>query len=560
MRRLTRDPVRVRRGLWLANAVVVIAVLGTLGAIAFARIALWPTPARHRVVRELPPPAAGAFEHGGQPLADPALAAVFGGTAAPFGAAADGGQAPDGGSPLTDFVLATDDDRSAGGLRATPRTVMLQQLLAPPAITAHGAELTRAWGDMIGALARWVYVPQSGRDYDEVVSSFKDRVRAVSDRLAAAGLGYYLEGDVITSGHTAHALVYAYRVESVGFVAAHGEPRRVLELRRLDHLNFAHAMMGMQSEDLGDPVLLLDQIDEHVAHKILPVLSAWARYPLGDAAWAEGNDSERIGRVAGVAVRGEILAALQPGATEATASASDPGPEVHAAVVTAELLTARDQILETWGHTRIDAVFVPDDFLARMESRVPHYQWKRVHEIEDALALAGAGRIGERVQQLIAASVRRHEAQHGLDADRDPRLPYPDALAAMIGPSEDRAGQPRNFADHCRNELSAYVSQIANDPITPKTTYFHLASFAFDRRMWGTPESYAAVIISEALARHLAPDQRVAPVIHDGYIDRLRLIDLAQLIAATEPELLHAAARDTWHDLYGEDLTAIVDR
>jgi hypothetical protein len=526
----------LRRQLWIANSIVVIAVLTAAGALAFGALTWWPARGAHHAERPLPPPAAGAFEHGGTPLSDPALALVLE-------------------QSLPELVASADEDRQSGAMRSPRRAELVLALLGDPAVTAHGTPFTRAWDDMITGLESWVHVPKSGRSYDAVVTTFKDRVRAVSDQLAAAGLGYYLEGDVITSGTTQHALVYAYRVEQVTFVVAHAEPRRLLELRRLDHLNFAHAMMGMQSEDLGDPVLLLDQIDEHVARKILPVLAPRAAYPLGDDSWGQLDEGRSLRAAAGVAVRGEIAAAL--------------GSDAPAAAATGALLAERTAILARWSSDlyrigwripRADTLFLPDGYLAPLAGAVPRYQTDRVATIEDGLARAGAARVALHVQILVANSVRRHEAQHGLDADRDPRLPYPDALGREIGDAEDRAGHPRNFADHCRNELSAYTSQLANDPVTPKTSYFQLVGFAFDRHDWGTPESYAAVVLSEGLAAHLAPGAGAPPqVIHGGEIDRTRLAAIAQLVAAAPPDVLRAAARATWRDFYGEDIAAITD-
>ena len=85
-------------------------------------------------------------------------------------------------------------------------------------------------------------------------------------------------------------------------------------------------------------------------------------------------------------------------------------------------------------------------------------------------------------------------------------------------------------------------------------------SFAFERRLWGTPESFAAVILSERLAAHLAVGAGPPlEVIHDGAIDRARLTAMARGIAAASPDALRAAARATWRDLYDEDYTPIVD-
>lgn len=461
----------LRRQVWIANALLVTAVVGVVGAGVFGVVLYSAARARASVAahppRHVAPPVSGAYVQGGAPRADPALADLLHG-------------------PLTELVVETDRDRERGGMDAERRTQMLRDLGAPPAIVAHGPALASAWASMISALDRWVYVPRSGRDYDGVVDTFKDHVRAVSDQLAAAGLAYYLEGDIVTSGRAAHAVVYAYRVEEVVFVTTAGAPRRVLGLRRLDDLNFEHSMLGMQSEDLGDPVVLLDQIDDHVARRLVPLLAPDAGYPLGGRGARSDDELEPTRVLAGAAVRAELTGAL------------------------------------------------------------------------------GADRSREHLARLVAASIRRHEAQHGVDEDREAageRRPYPAALAEHIGAADDAAGHPRNYVDHCRNELSAYASQLANDPLTPRTAYFQLVNFAFERRLWGTPESFAAVILSERLAAHLTPGGGPPlEVIHDGAIDRARLAGMARTVTAASPDALRAAARATWRDLYDEDYTPIVDR
>jgi hypothetical protein len=84
-----------------------------------------------------------------------------------------------------------------------------------------------------------------------------------------------------------HLLVRSYRVEEVVFVKAGDQPRRVLGLRRLDQLNMTHSELGLDSTELGDPVLLLDQIDKHVPISTLPVLAPGAMtvYQYPRASW-----------------------------------------------------------------------------------------------------------------------------------------------------------------------------------------------------------------------------------------------------------------------------------
>jgi hypothetical protein len=156
----------------------------------------------------------------------------------------------------------------------------------------------------------------------------------------------------------------------------------------------------------------------------------------------------------------------------------------------------------------------------------------------------------------VVASVRRHEARHGLDNDREEPLRYPAALAAHFG--DDPRGTNQRFILRARAELSAYTSQIASDPIAPQLALWNLANLGFNKDHWGSAESYVAVVVIEGLARHFGLVSRGA-VVHDGHLDRGRLAALAAPLAAKSDDDLRAAARELWQDLYNEPFMAIVD-
>ena len=507
-----------------------------IGAVmATAMLYLWtrPGPATRTYTRELPPPVAGAYKDGGVPLEDPALANLFV-------------------DRLTSLVIESDRDRQSGGMDRDRKAHEIA-LISAPEVQAHGPAAVKAWAEMLDMLDRWVSVPASSQQFKDIVREFRHKVRAVSDQLAAAGVGYYLEGDVYTQGDAAHALIYAYRVEEVVFVKAGGQPRRVLSLRRLDHLNLSHSLLGMESQDLGDPVLLLDQIEDHVASHILPVLSPDAAWELADDEY-QRTEGAALASAAGEAVRRELLAAL--------------GSDAPAAQQIATLLSERSAIVAGWRAVlerrgwylaRTDGLFLPEHMLEQLEADVPTTERRRVEAIEEALASLGAPRIASRAQVLLATSVRRHEAQHGIDDDRAEPLRYPPALEDILGDATDRDGEPRRDVEHARAELSAYVSQLANDPVTPQLALWNIARFAFDDDQAGTPESYAGVVIVEGLARHLGIASP-GPVIHDHRIDRARLTTLAAPLAKRSGDELRTAAAALWRDLYAEDLVRIADR
>ncbi len=344
------------------------------GAFAFAGIALHPSPRHVRAERVV---GAGAYFHGGVPAYDPALDKVLG-------------------DELADLVIAVDQ-----GHFGHPNDA---------AITARGDVLAGRWHDLLAALERWSSRHDSAGD-------LRKQAHAVSDAFATLGLGYYLRADVLVDHGVKHAAVFAYRVERVSFVRIGGDAHRVLELRRIDRLNLTHTLLGMQADDLGDPVVLLDQVDEWIASHVDPALRGDG-WPLDDPSLATA---------AGDAVRREL-----------------------------------------------------------------------------------AGRDASEIHRLVIATVRRHEARHDYDADRDP--PH-DRVAA---------------------EMSAYLSQIANDPVTPQLDLWNLASLA--RRM-GTAESRVAVQLLPALANG-QPIRSLAYLSDDD---------------------LRARARAVWRELYGEPCAPMVD-
>ncbi|HEX2687799.1 MAG TPA: hypothetical protein VHN14_14330 [Kofleriaceae bacterium] len=495
------------------------------------------TVAAARYERATVPPTANAFKAGGQPLADPAIAELLAGD-------------------FTQLVVETDADH-ASGVAGSRRDAHSAELRAPAPIAAHGPELARAWLAMITMLDRWVHEPADREQLDALAAEAVASVRAVSQEFASAGLGYYLEASALASGsfgaaaRSTHLLVHSYRVEEVVFVKAGDQPRRVLGLRRLDHLNVEHSELGLDSTEFGDPVLLLDQLDKHVVTRTLPVLAPRASYPLGDAPWAALPEAKQLAAAAGEVMRGELMRCL--------------GADAEAAAATAMLLADRAEIVAGW-RTELkrrnlvlidtDELFLPDGMLRQLKGVVSPSQYTRVAAIEAELARLGAARVAAHLQDVVANSVRRHEAQHGID--RVSQLGYPAELAAYLGPFEDLDGKSRRDAQRALAELSAYVSQIANDPVTPRLEYWHVANFAFDARAWGTPESYVGVLVTAGIARRL---QIAAggPLIHDGEVDRAQLSALAAAIVAKDETALRDAARAIWQDLFGHPLTPIVD-
>lgn len=504
----------------IATLVTVLVAAALVGASALYVHHALQKPSR-TYARRLPPPSADAFEKGGVPLRDPAVDKLLT-------------------EPLTNLVVQGGNARDG---RANQLATVLGSLHAPGPLLAHGVPLTKAWDAMLDVFEHSVEAGKVGptqRQRDDLAEAVRD----VTAQLQAAGLGYFLEGRF----KGGYPYVQAYRVEEVVFVTTAGAPRRVLSLRRLDKLNTAYAVLGMHTED-QDPVLHLERIDENVATDVMPVLASGASYPLADREWLLGDTGKALAAKVGEVVRREYVAALGDDAT-------------HIDEI-ARLLTKRNDIVDEWRDhlarkhiyfVRAENLFLPPDLLDQLEDVTPNYQRRRVREIEERLAELEAPRIHARIHDLVAATVRRHEAQHGFDYDRDTELRYPQQLADFLGPPHDAEGNAIAIVRSARAELSAYLSQIANDPITPHAALWHLAGQVFDRDRAGTGEYYAGIVVLEGLARHLG-----APAEGRRRVTREALAASARIIADAPDDKLRAAAGVLWTELYGEPVTPIVD-
>lgn len=506
--------------LW--SLVTMLATLSLVGGAAFYIMTRPGDPPR-QYVRHLPAPSADAFAAGGTPFSDAAIDKLLR-------------------DDLTDLVV---NGNRAG---ANDRELMLKKVRTPEPILAKGKDLAKAWDTMLDVFEKSVAVGQSGdiksRDYDDI----REAVREMSQAFIKVGLGYHLEGRF----RGKFPIIQAYKVEQVVLVTTNGAPRRVLSLRRLDNLNTAWAVLGMHDEDAGDPTLHLDRIDVNVATFVLPVLAGGAPYPLADHEWMLWDPNKATATAIGDAVRAEYVAALDKDAVNAQKIAS--------------LLVKRGDIIDEWrdklGRKDIyfittDQLFVPESLLTSLENVTPNYQRRKVREIDAQLAALEAPRIHARMHDLVAATVRRHEAQHGFDYDRDTELRYPEALQSQLGLPHDADGNERSIVRSARAELSAYLSQVINDPHTPQASLWHLVRQTFNRDRWGTGEYYAGVVVIEGLAKLLGADTSTRR--YKKGLDRDRLSAFAKTLSSTQGDKLRAAAKALWTELYGEPATAIID-
>jgi len=505
----------------LALALVLVA---TVGVVVFGLVTHKPAP--RTWTRPMPAPSAKAFETGGVPLHEPAIDQALA-------------------QPLTDLVVQAGRARTGDTTFVT--TLAKLEATKLGALGAH-PKLAAAWRQAFEAVGTAVAAAQLGvTQHDR--DTYREAIKDLTDAFAAEGLGYFLEGRF----RNGFAYLQAYRVDEVVFVKVQGQPRRVLTISRLDHLDTSYNVLGMQNESVGDPVLHTERIAEYVATSELPVFADKAEYPIADTLWQATPEAKALAREIANTLRREYAAAL--------------GPDMPAAIQSAKLLVERGAIIEQWRNhlekhhiyfTATDSLFVPVDLLTALADDVPHYQLERVEAIDEELAELEGPRIHARVHDLVTATVRHHEAQHGFDYDRETELRYPPELIALLGAStHDSEGNPRALVRSARDEMSAFLSEIINNPTTPHSTLWHLGQETFNRNSAGNSYFYAGIVVIEGLAKQLGVDTG-GPTFAHG-LDRVRLAKIASQIAALPDDKLRDTATTLWLQLYGEPPTKIAD-
>ncbi|MFT3696049.1 MAG: hypothetical protein QM831_23125 [Kofleriaceae bacterium] len=173
-----------------------------------------------------------------------------------------------------------------------------------PAITSRGEGMTDAWNELVDAIDAWP-VASTTKQRHPAEQRLRAAAQRLSDQFAAIGLGYHVEAATLPNLDEA---ILTFRVADVVYVHAGGAPRRVLSLRRIDQTNIEHSALGMQTEELGDPVVLLDQVDGFVADHVIPAIN-YGTYVVGDDDFMRTHVGARVIRAAGGAIARELAVA-----------------------------------------------------------------------------------------------------------------------------------------------------------------------------------------------------------------------------------------------------------
>lgn len=511
-------PRGARRGGMLAAAGLLVAVIvASLLPVVLDRLHAPP---------ELPP-SRGAYRRGGRPEPGSAAArAVFA-------------------EDIAAFTVALDRLRVA---RGTPGEAAARQVLrAQTALVARQAD--RALGPFVTSYLRAVLDQSAaivGTDdlVDSAIDTHVRSVDALDASLQARGLGFYVDATVATELATGRHRVYlsSFTVEHVALYRSGAETVRALHLRRLDSLNFEHAMLGFTRDEIRDALVLLDRVEEHMVRDLLPAVGAGASMRLLSAREPIDAWRDEVERAAAEDIRADALRArADPAQLESVG----------------RLYARRRDLFDGWSRLlapRGIQLRPPDRYgldlepYAGVDSLVPADEWRQAEELGETL---GAPALQTTITALagpLVASIERHEVQHRLDTLGGHLAHCPEELAALV-----ECGTP--LGHRALAELSAYVAELARDAGIVKTNLALLARYLLDPELVGIAESYAALVAFEGLAQEL----RIAhgPLLGGVGLDRPVAARLYLALHGTPPATLQAAAARLWQRLLGRRLPGL---
>tara|TARA_R110002073_G_scaffold140253_6_gene290743 strand:+ start:4765 stop:6390 length:1626 start_codon:yes stop_codon:yes gene_type:complete len=384
-------------------------------------------------------------------------------------------------------------------------------------------------------------------ELDDAADAMQQRTLSLNDALATAGLGFFVDAQVLAGGGSRSVLLFTFEVHRVVLYRSGGHDVRTLRLRRLDNLNWTYSSLGFTSPQRRDAVVLDNKVEEHLL-KLLPLLSDEVQLdpfnlPLEDT-YTDWHTLTRNRAISVVA-----------------AELGKAGPNV---VELATLIAQRHAIYDDWNERlesrnmsikRPKGLDVTWDYRRQMNGLVTHSAMDKLDSIQSALTSKKMRQAFALTQDHFSQSVERHEAQHRLDLAELYKLPMPEELAAYVGELPDGYRGEGGMASRALAEMSAYLSELARDPLTPRTNLTLLARYLLNRDMWGMGESYAALVIFEGLAAELGLDH--TPLVVRRQIDRAVVAQLFMAFTDLDPDTLQDASMMLWARYFETDLPVL---
>lgn len=445
---------------------------------------------------------------------------------------------------LGDFVVAVD--------RVPPREAKLARLRDGAsdegAQRALGKGTAEAMGHLLDAARALAEARRA--DIKPRTDAFFAATTTVDRSLDAAGLPYFVDADLLPRRGAPAPLLFSFYVQRDKRVVAAGQHIRVVYLWRLDTLNVRQNYLGYTRARTPAALVLYDQLENELVRLALPAI------PPGEPAelFDENTRLTHPERVKSIEARA--------GAVIRRHYASMPASLRADAQRVGTLLAKRRMLVEKWQVTLRGqglALHLPDRLIPRakyskdLELRIPRDQLREWDEIHEALLEPGTLHAFERLRDRYAASVERHEVQHRIDYARG-LVPVPPLLVSMLHVDNPLDAKPGSLAARARDELSAYLAELAGKQDSPLLALVLLSRFVLDRDLSSGPYFYAALAVFEGIGQQLGLD--VDSILGRG-ADRQRFAKLLLSVVRSNPSRIRRAAARSWDHQFGAQLPTV---
>jgi hypothetical protein len=451
------------------------------------------------------------------------------------------------GELLPDVVIAL-DRRGAGAERSPPDDVESTRARVIEALEGEGDAGGALAAPLDALIAESVHYVDRDDGHDD--TTWLNQLVLVHDALHAADVPYYVDATLLEGRGGRRVLLSTWNVEQRRLFRVDEQEIRALDITRRDSLNFERSLLGYTRPEMRHALVVVDRIERFLVEDVLPSVNAAADSVIvrdyadeTGTEWVttfEEHAHEDLRREAERVVRAEMGNAR---ALDTLAGAVV--QRRNAVAIVSGSLTNVD-LREPWRY---------DYDVSRLEFRgdVDRAGLRSLREAEAILHTEDVLRAYRLLLEARAENVAEHEVQHRLDYMSDRLATIPEALSRYTGETALDAQNLR--AERANAELSAYLSQIAQNPDLAFTSLVHVASFMMSRPSWAMPEAYAAVALFESMATEAGIAH--VPLIANRRIDRGEAARIYAALHEAGPEALSSLARRTWQTLYGSELAEI---
>jgi hypothetical protein len=192
------------------------------------------------------------------------------------------------------------------------------------------------------------------------------------------------------------------------------------------------------------------------------------------------------------------------------------------------------------------------DYTEELSLLVPRKGLRAWEDLHERLLTEQSIADFEKVREGALRSVERHEVQHRLDYAEE-RVEIPELLAQRLGGIERMGHATHSHPMSATTELSAYLSEMADNP-APLLAILTMSRLFLTKNTMRSSHSYAGIVALEESARMLGIDTEQAL---GRRITRQELAALMVRVCEFSPDEIRSAARKAYASLFGHELQKV---